>query len=57
MDTGLYDAAIGTIVDDLLPRAAQNLAAYYGLGSVRYTYAEDREHSKLTVFWNYEENE
>lgn len=56
-DTGLYDAAIGTIVDDLLPRAAQNLAAYYGLGSVRYTYAEDREHSKLTVFWNYEENE
>src|SRR5699024_1829783 len=56
-DTGLYDAAIGTIVDDLLPRAAQNRAAYYGLGSVRYTYAEDREHSKITVFWNYEENE
>ena len=56
-DTGLYDAAIGTVVDDLLPRAAQNLAAHYGLGSVRYTYAEDREHSKLTVFWNYEENE
>ena len=56
-DTGLYDAAQSVIINELLPQAAQNLAAYYGLGSVRYTYAEDREHSKLTVFWNYEENE
>lgn len=56
-DTGLYDEAVGAVVEDLLPRAAKNLAVCYGLSSVRYTYAEDREHSKITVFWNYEENE
>ena len=45
------------IINELLPQAAQNLASYYGLGTVRYTYAEDRDHGKLTVFWNYEEDE
>ncbi len=53
-DQTLYGDARNEVINVLLPRAAQNLAAYYGLSTVSYTYAEDEPHCRITVFWNYE---
>lgn len=53
-DADVYAQARDSMVDDLFPRAAQNLASAYGLSSVKYTYIEDETHFKITVFWNYE---
>ena len=53
-NASVYGEARDTVINELLPQAAQNLASYYGLGSVSYTYAEDGEHNKITVFWSYE---
>lgn len=50
----VYAQARDSMIDDLFPRAAQNLASAYGLSSVKYTYVEDETHYKITVFWNYE---
>ena len=53
-DAGVYGQAREVLINDLFPKAAQNLASAYGLSSVKYTYVEDEEHYKVTVFWNYE---
>lgn len=50
-----YSRAREGVIQDLLPRAAQNLASHYGLSSVRYTYSPDDSHCKITVFWDYGE--
>lgn len=55
-DAGVYGQAREVLINDLFPKAAQNLASAYGLSSVKYTYVEDEEHYKVTVFWNYEGN-
>lgn len=54
-DQTLYESARDDVIENLLPQAAQNLAVSYGLERVRYTYAEDAGHNKITVFWSYEE--
>ena len=53
-DADVYGQAREALINDLFPKAAQNLASAYGLSSVKYTYVEDEEHYKVTVFWNYE---
>lgn len=53
-DADVYGRARDALVNDLFPKAAQNLASAYGLSSVKYTYVEDGVHCKVTVFWNYE---
>lgn len=53
-DEAVYSEAVGDLIENIFPRAAQNLAAAYGLESVKYTYVEDEKHYKVTVFWNYE---
>ena len=55
-DAGVYGQAREVLINDLFPKAAQNLASAYGLSSVKYTYVEDEDHYKVTVFWNYEAN-
>ena len=55
-DADVYGQAREALINDLFPKAAQNLASAYGLSSVKYTYVEDEEHYKVTVFWNYEGN-
>ena len=50
----IFDEAKGVLTEELLPKAAQNLASVYDLENVKYTYAEDNAHHKITVFWNYE---
>ena len=53
-DETVYHEAIGDLIENIFPQAAQNLASVYGLESVKYTYVEDAIHYKVTVFWNYE---
>lgn len=53
----VYQEARDSLVGGLFSKAAQNLASAYGLESVKYTYIEDETHYKITVFWNYGENE
>ena len=50
----VYGQARDTVINDLFPKAAQNLASSYGLDRVSYTYAEDAEHCRITVFWSYQ---
>ena len=52
-DTEVYSEARDGVIEDLLPKAAGNLASRYGLEKVRYTYVEDEKHSRITVFWDY----
>ena len=55
-DSAAYAQARDAMINDLFPRAAQNLAAAYGLSTVQYSYVEDEEHCKMMVFWNYQES-
>lgn len=50
----VFNQARNAMVEDLIPKAAGNLALSYGLDHVKYTYAEDKTHYKITVCWNYE---
>ena len=50
----LYQEAYDSILNDLVQRAAQNLLEYYELETVQYTYIEDAEMGKITIFWNYQ---
>ena len=43
------------VIDELIPRAAENLADTYGLSRVRYTYVDDGAHRRISVFWDYGE--
>lgn len=52
-DSEVYAQAREGLIEELFPKAARTLGAEYGLESVRYTYIEDEPHSKLTVFWDY----
>ncbi len=49
----VYAQARDDLINNILPQAAQNLAAYYGLGTVWYTYLEDTDMNVFTVYWNY----
>lgn len=53
-DDALYQQAHDDIINNLFPQAAQNLAAYYGLEWVQYTYVEDDVMDVITVYWSYQ---
>lgn len=53
-DMSAYSQAREIMVNELFPKAAENLASVYGLERVQYTYAEDKKHCKIMVFWNYQ---
>ena len=53
-DSGVYAQAGDAMINDLIPRAAQNLASAYGLTEVEYSYIDDDVHYKIMVFWNYQ---
>lgn len=53
-DYQVYDMAVKSMADDLLPQAAQTLASVYDLEKVKYSYVADDTHNKMMVFWNYE---
>ena len=54
-DDSVYGTARDTVLDSLIPRAAENLADIYGLSRVRYTYVDDGPHRRISVFWDYGE--
>lgn len=54
-DDSVYGTARDTVIDSLIPRAAENLADIYGLSRVRYTYVDDGPHRRISVFWDYGE--
>lgn len=54
-DDSVYGTARNTVLDSLIPRAAENLADIYGLSRVRYTYVDDGPHRRISVFWDYGE--
>lgn len=53
-DEGLYQQAHDDVINNLIPQAAQNLAVYYGLETVWYTYVEDPKMAAITVYWGYQ---
>ena len=53
-DNGLYGQAHDSILQDVVRRAAQNLADWYGLQEVKYQYMDEPELNKITIFWQYE---
>ncbi len=50
----LYLKAREDIFNNLIHRAAQNLAEIYGLAQVQYFYQDAPELNKLTIYWQYE---
>ena len=55
-DDHVYSQARDVVIDELIPRAAENLADTYGLSRVRYTYVDDGTHRRISVFWDYGED-
>lgn len=53
-DSDVYAQARDAMINELIPRAAQNLASAYGLTQVEYSYIDDDVHFKIMVFWNYQ---
>ncbi len=53
-DSDCYEQAHEDIFDNLIERAAQNLAKWYGLSQVKYTYMDDPELNKIVIYWNYQ---
>lgn len=53
-DASVFAQAGEAMINDLFPKAAQNLAGVYGLERVKYTYIQDEKHCRMSVFWNYE---
>ncbi|MCI8293654.1 MAG: hypothetical protein HFH53_09020 [Hespellia sp.] len=53
-DAGLYRQAETVIMDDMIVRAASNLAEIYGLEKVRYAYTANEQMNKIVLLWNYE---
>ena len=51
----IYAQAREGLINDLFPEAARTVAKLYGMNQVRYTYMEDAAHSKMVVFWNYQQ--
>lgn len=54
-DEELYAQARQDIFSDVLHRAAQNLAQWYGLSQVRYSYIDDEKLNKIVIYWEYTE--
>lgn len=50
----VYAQAKEALFDDLIDRAAANLAKWYGLDRVRYSYLDEEKLNKITIYWQYE---
>lgn len=50
----VYAEAKEEIFGELIKRAAQNLAQWYDLKQVKYTYIDDSELNKIVIYWEYE---
>lgn len=53
-DEKIYTQAKEEIFGNLLERAAQNLAQWYRLEKVSYTYIDDPQLNKIVIYWEYE---
>ena len=53
-DNQLYAEAHDDIFQNLISRAAQNLADWYGISEVRYQYLDEPDLNKITRYWQYE---
>ena len=49
-----YLEASKNMIDGMIKQAAGNLAKWYGLSRVQYSYQDDSELYKITVYWQYE---
>lgn len=54
-DAEVYAQARQDIFDNVLHRAAQNLADWYGLSQVKYSYIDDSKLNKIVIYWEYNE--
>lgn len=54
-DEEVYAQARQDIFDNVLHLAAQNLAQWYGLSQVRYSYIDDEKLNKIVIYWEYSE--
>ena len=52
-DESVYEAAREDILNNEVKRAAQNLAQWYHLSEVSYSYIDDKKMNKITIFWKY----
>ena len=50
----LYETAHDDIFSNIIPRAAKNLADWYGISEVKYQYLDEADLDKITVYWRYE---
>lgn len=53
-DSEGYHNAHDDIFSNMIPRAARNLADWYGISEVKYQYLDEEELNKITIFWRYE---
>lgn len=52
--TDIYQEAHDPIVNDLVKQGASHLGEWYGLSEIWYSYEEDSNLNKLTIYWDYE---
>mgnify|MGYP002518422343 CR=1 FL=1 len=52
-DESVYETAKKDILNNEVKRAAQNLAQWYHLSEVSYSYIDDKKMNKITIFWKY----
>ena len=52
-DESVYKTAKEDILNNEVKRAAQNLAQWYHLSEVSYSYIDDKKMNKITIFWKY----
>ena len=52
-DESVYKTAKEDILNNEVKRAAQNLAQWYHLTEVSYSYIDDKKMNKITIFWKY----
>lgn len=53
-DSSVYGQAHDDVFQNVIRRAAQNLADWYGLTEVKYQYMDEPELNKITIYWIYE---
>lgn len=50
---GSYAEAKEDIFGNIIEKAARNLADWYGLSQVNYSYMDDEDLNKITIYWEY----
>lgn len=54
-DAEVYTQAREDIFENIIHRAAQELAEQYGLSQVKYNYIDDGKLNKIIIYWEYDE--